>query len=384
MHSDLPLSLQLCCKINVCIFLAEEWFGTVGQWVVVVNDVDLFDQEGTNEKNPIFILVVHRPESSEVEHLRLNPHDLTQSITGSMRVHTVSEGSSDSDGVITLQDSDDVVVPKNAGWVIPRRLSEFQELHKKVSEFWPDLVFPQIPKKPLLFPRKDEIKSWKKFCQTIESYMNTILKDPKMQESEDVFNFLSPASAEMRQSSTTREDKSAKVRSLPTLPTFFEGKSEESILDHFSALITEVFELQDRSRILRRQLYDLVQLTYGGSIDRELQDFVMWVLSEPMLVYYLETFRESMWPNGEPAQPPPVRSDEQKQKTREEAKQMFVKAVPPNLQTILGHRDCKKGFLKIFAALQDRHANKQLFYSLLELFLFALVPELETVHNEET
>ena len=368
----------------LCFSHVEEWFGTVGQWVVEVSSVDLHEDDNSSEKNPIFIVVVHRPESSQVEHLRLNPQDVTQSITGSARVRNISDSGSDTDGVIALQDSDDVAVPKNAGWVIGRHLSEFQELHKKVTVFWPDLVFPQVPKKLLLFQRKEtEMKYWKKFCQSIESYMNTILQDPKMQESEEVFNFLSPASAELRQSSATHEEKSAKVLSLSTLPTLFDTKSEESILDHFSALITEVFELQDRSRILRRQLYDLVQLTYGGSIDKELQDFATWVLSEPMLIYYLETFKESLWPNGEPAPPPPVRSDEDKQKTREETKQRFVGAVPPNLQTILGQRDCKIGFLKIFAALQDRHANKQLFYSLLELFLYALVPELESVQNEE-
>lgn len=342
------------------------------------------DEQDSSDRNPLFILVVHRPESSEVKHLRLHPFDPTQSLLpGGTRVRNISEDS-DSDGVIALPDADEASMPKNAGWVIGRRLSEFQDLHRMVTEFWPDLVFPPIPKKLLLFQSKErEMKYWKKFCQAIESYMNTILQDPKMQESENVFNFLSPASAEMRQTSAAREDKSAKVRGLPPLPAFLEGKNEESILDHFSALISEVFELQDRSRILRRQLYDLVQLTYGGNIDRELQDFVMWVLSEPMLVYYLETFRESMWPHGERAPPPPVRSDEQKQKTREETKQMFVKAAPQTLQTILGQRNCQIGFHKIFAAFQDQHANKQLFYSFFELFLYALVPELESVHNEE-
>lgn len=350
-----------------------------------MNNFDLTEQD-SNDRNPLFVLVVHRPESNQVEHLRLKPFDPSQSLfQGSTRVRTISEGSSDSDGVIAMHDAaEEDSMPKNAGWVIGRHLNEFQELHKKVSEFWPDLSFPPVPKKPLLFYRKEsELKYWKKFCQAIESYMNTILQDPKMQESEDVFNFLSPASAEMRQSSTARGDKSAKMLSFPPLPAFFESKTEASILDHFSSLISEVFELQDRSRILRRQLYDLVQLTYGRSIDRELQDFVLWVLSEPMLVYYLETFRESMWPNGERAPPPPVRSDEQKQKTREETKQKFVRTAPQTLQTILGQRNCQIGFHKIFTAFQDRHANKQLFYSLFELFIYALVPELEDVHNEE-
>lgn len=350
------------------------------------------DMEGEgNDKDPLFILVVHRPDSSMVSHLRLKPPDNKQSfMQSSVRLPKISESSTDDDGIIALpNESEAATIPKKAGWVVPRHLSEFQELHTKVFEFWPDLTFPTPPKK-FLFGHKKEKESWKKFRDSIESYMNTILGDPKMQESEDVFNFLSPVSAEMRQSSIVREDKNPKQSrtfspfpTLPTLPlplpTLFDNKGEDSVIDHISSLVSEVFDLQDRSRILRKQLYDLAQLTYGKDIDREMQDFMMWVSSEPMLVYYLETFQESMWPSGKPGPPPPVRSDEEKQQTREETKQKFINAAPQTLQTVLGQRNCQIGFNKIFTALQDRHANKQLFYSLLELLLFALVPELEKV-----
>jgi len=274
-------------------------------------------------------------------------------------------------------DPEDELTPKSSGWVIGRHFSEFQELHDKIHQVWPNLQFPPNPKKMIFsLQRKEaEKKYWDKYCQVLQVYLNKIVHDPKLQESEVVFNFLSPASADLCQSGVFKD-----VRQNKSLET----KTDEHILDHVSSLISEVFDLQERSRVLRRQLYELVQLTFGRSIEGELQDFMKWVVSEPMLVYYIETFQESLWPDGEPAPPAPVRSDEQKEKTKEDAQQKFMKCAPQTLQTILGQRNCQIGFLKMFSTFQDPRANKQLFYSYFELLLYAIVPELEKVEVDTT
>lgn len=264
--------------------------------------------------------------------------------------------------------SSDEQVPKSAGWVLGRRLSEFQELHQKISPVaGPNLSLPPLPRKAIFpFKKKDsEQKYWESYSVALQVYINHVIHDPKLIESEEVFNFLSPASADLR-----KEGKPSRLLAK-------EGKGEEPILDSISALTNEVFELQDRS--IRRQLYDLAQLTFGRSIEGELQDLMKWLVSEPMLVYYVQTFQESMWPDGLPSEPVPDRSDEEKEQTREEAKEKFMNYAPQSLQTVLGQRNCQIGFLKIFAAFQDRNANKQLFYSFFELLLYALVPELEEI-----
>ena len=46
------------------IFFLEEWFGTVGQWNVEVNDVNLSAEEG-RDKDPLIVMLVHRPNVSE-------------------------------------------------------------------------------------------------------------------------------------------------------------------------------------------------------------------------------------------------------------------------------------------------------------------------------
>lgn len=95
-------------------------------------------------------------------------------------------------------------------------------------------------------------------------------------------------------------------------------------------------------------------------------------------------FRDSLWPDGQPAPPPQVRTDQDKEATREDAKQRFLNCAPQTLQTILGQRNCQIGLLKIFELFQDPRANKQLFYSYFELLLYELVPELKDVVVEPT
>ena len=285
--------------------------------------------------------------------------------------YSLEEGNTDEDGVISLSSGPEIDIPKSAGWVVGRHLSEFQDLHQKISLVGPNLIFPPLPRKSIFpFQRKEgEKKYWDSYRQALQVYINRVIQDPRLVESEEVFNFLSPASADL----CSKEVKATKQFQLK------ESKAEEPILDSVSSLISEVFDLQDRSRVLRRQLYELVQLTFGRNIEGELQDFMKWVVSEPMLVYYVETFQESMWPNGKPGEPPAVRSDEEKELTKEAAKERFMKCAPQTLQTVLGQRNCQIGFLKMFTAFQDRLANKQLFYSFFELLLYALIPELESV-----
>ncbi len=214
-----------------------------------------------------------------------------------------------------------------------------------------------------------------------------VMQDDRLQESEEVFNFLSPVSDNLRKSSLIPREKRSIADRLSAFPVpSFQGnkdQEEDAIAEQMFVLVSEVFELDQWSRVLRKQMVELVQLTYGKSIDRQLQEFSSWVVSESMLIYYLELFRDSMWPDGKLPAPSPTRSDSDKTFTRDEAKKRFLKSSPQTLQTIVGQRNCQIGFGKIFESLQDPRGNKQLFYSMLEILLYALVPELLTVEIDD-
>lgn len=47
-----------------------------------------------------------------------------------------------------------------------------------------------------------------------------------------------------------------------------------------------------------------VQLTFGGTINRQLRDIVTWMTAEDMLLYYLQTFREIFFKKPDATCPP--------------------------------------------------------------------------------
>ena len=389
-------------KLEHYIEHTEEWFGTVGQWSIEIQSVDI-PRDEKNNRNPLFILVVHRPEA--VRHRPVNQIQAVEDLDSNFEFLSLSPMSEQPHGLESIADSEDTTSTvstselsdesssyhSKTGWVLGRHLSEFEELHKKLVEICPELQFPPIPKRFNPFQRLDaQSNYWDRYRIALQSYLCRVLQTERLQESEEVFNFISSASDIIRKTPLPERKNPHRfsLSSVPVMGGMFtsskdqeEGK-EDSVADNMYLLFSEIFELDQWSRVLRKQLVEFVQLTYGKSIDRELQESLTWAVSEPMLIFYLETFRDAMWPGGQPAPPAPTRSDEQKAATKEEAKKRFLKCSPQALQTILGQRNSQIGFQKIFESLQDARGNKQLFYSLLEVLLYALVPELKKVDIE--
>lgn len=387
----------------------EEWFDTIGQWSVEVHSVDLKE----DDKNPLFIMIVHRLANrrrytSDSGHgPQENQSDLTQSIAWQ---HHQQHKQVQSDGS-SMPDSDDTwseissessgsMLQSRSGWVLGRHLSEFEKLHEKVAEICPNVHFPPLPKWLNPFQRPDAGSTyWQKYRVALQAYLCQVLKDERLKECEEVFNFVSSASDNIMNKSTVQPEKKNRfslsnvpvIHSIPGLQRFSvkdsqpedSAKDLDSTAEYVYLLVSEIFELDHFSKVLRRQLVDLVQLTYGKSIDREVQDTLNWVFSEPMLIFYLETFKNGMWPGGMPGPPPPTRSDESKAATKEEARGKFLKSSPQALQTLLGQRNCQIGMRKIFELLQDPKGNKQLFYALFEVLLYSIVPELEQVELDD-
>lgn len=52
------------------------------------------------------------------------------------------------------------------------------------------------------------------------------------------------------------------------------------------------------------------------------------MFSEPMLVYYINVFRDAFWPNGKLASSTKPRSEEQSQETKQKAQQKLLENIP--------------------------------------------------------
>ncbi|KAK7793796.1 hypothetical protein R5R35_013013 [Gryllus longicercus] len=127
---------------------------------------------------------------------------------------------------------------------------------------------------------------------------------------------------------------------------------------------------------LRKTIITFVQITYNKTISRQVRETVTGLFSEHMVYSYIQFIIKSWWIDGKLKAPPPQRTDEQKVKTRSEARDHFLANIPELLTNIVGQQASRRGATKVFDILQDPLLNKHLFYDLLEVVLHEIFPEM--------
>ncbi|XP_031296164.1 sorting nexin-25 isoform X1 [Camelus dromedarius] len=284
-------------------------------------------------------------------------------------------------------------------WTVPRRLSEFQNLHRKLSECFPSLKKVQLPSLSKLPFKSIDQKFMEKSKNQLNKFLQSLLSDERLCQSEALYAFLSPSPDYLKVIDVQGKKSTFSLSSfLERLPRDFfshqeEEAEEDSDLSDYGddvdgrkdalaepcfMLIGEIFELRGMFKWVRRTLIALVQVTFGRTINKQIRDTVNWIFSEQMLVYYINVFRDSFWPNGKLAPPTTIRSKEQSQETKQRAQQKLLENVPDMLQSLVGQQNARHGIIKIFNALQETRANKHLLYVLMEVLLVELCPELRT------
>ncbi|XP_051038319.1 sorting nexin-25 isoform X2 [Phodopus roborovskii] len=284
-------------------------------------------------------------------------------------------------------------------WTVPRRLSEFQNLHRKLSECVPSLKKVQLPSLSKMPFRSIDHKFLEKSKNQLNKFLQNLLSDERLCQSEALYAFLSPSPDYLKVTDVQGKKTSFSLSSfLEKLPRDFfshqeEEMEEDSDLSDYGddvdgkkdalaepcfMLIGEIFELRGMFKWVRRTLIALVQVTFGRTINKQIRDTVSWIFSEQMLVYYINTFRDAFWPNGKLAPPTRIRNETQGQETKQRAQQKLLENIPDTLQSLVGQQNARHGIIKIFKALQETRANKHLLYVLMELLLIELCPELRT------
>ncbi|KAM4837327.1 sorting nexin-25 isoform 1-T1 [Thomomys bottae] len=284
-------------------------------------------------------------------------------------------------------------------WTVPRRLSEFQNLHRKLSECVPSLKKVQLPSLSKLPFKSVDHKFLEKSKNQLNKFLQNLLSDERLCQSEALYAFLSPSPDYLKVIDVQGKKNSFSLSSFfEKLPRdFFSHQEEEieedsdlsdygddvdgkkdSLAEPCFMLIGEIFELRGMFKWVRRTLIALVQVTFGRTINKQIRDTVNWIFSEQMLVYYIGVFRDAFWPDGKLAPPSASRSDTGSQETKQKAQQKLLENIPDTLQSLVGQQNARHGIIKIFKALQERRANKHLLYVLMELLLTELCPELRT------
>lgn len=282
------------------------------------------------------------------------------------------------------------------GWKVVKNISEFHVLQQKLS-----LVVPSIKKIDLPSQNKPRFKSYdqqylNRAKVLLQNFLTVIMKNDTMNKSETLYNFLSPSPDHLKYPLEPRK-KSIKFFLMQLFKsTQSSGQCEgsdddellfldeidskedkkDSIAENLYTLIGEIFEVKGIFSWVRKTLIAIVQITFGKTINRQLRETVAWITSESIVLYCLQMFRDSMWPDKKLSHPTIMRTEKEKLKTREMAKQQLLNNIPDFLGNVLGQQNAKKGMTKVFEALQDKRLNKQLFYDILEAFLQEFAPEL--------
>ncbi|EDO37987.1 predicted protein, partial [Nematostella vectensis] len=342
----------------------DRWCENIGNWNVQIEGVEWNNED--DKWIPLYVIVVH-----------CSPINLPISPSGAS--------------------PDRLPGATSEGWVVTRKFNDFKILHAKLKECSSKLPN-ELPAPAKKWYKSLDDEFLNKSRLALEQYLQSLLADETLCLSEELYSFLSPSPEHLRKQTEPAKKAGFSLMAvlkryndilsshchLPTihyiwsLLSFCSSLPKDSIAEPFYALIGEVFELKGVFRLLRRTLIAFVQITFGGTINKEIQEMLEWLVSESMIVYYIHTFRDSLWPGGQLAKTAPIRTDEEKLETKIRAMDHLLKDIPEVLQNLVGKKNSRLGTIKVFEAFQDVRVNKHLFYVLLEMCIFTICPEVKS------
>jgi sorting nexin-25 len=242
-----------------------------------------------------------------------------------------------------------------------------------------------------------------------QKYVDAILADEHLSQSEPVYSFLSPSPACLKSAGTAAISPPHHVaKSFGPFSGVFGGDNsnkeddDELWLDEFDAttvregsagnsvdqsrdaeatdiaeslyaLIGEIFDMRGVFRWIRKSLMTFAQITYGSSINRQIRDTVAWLTSEQMILHYLQATKALVASSGGGGA---AREELNSSDLRAETRAALLQNVPEELVSLVGQQAAANGAAKVFEVLQSVTLNKQLVYSVLELVVSEVFPEL--------
>ncbi|KAJ0179237.1 hypothetical protein K1T71_004949 [Dendrolimus kikuchii] len=373
-------------RLEAHLARTDTWAEHLGRWRATVNSAEVIDES----KPPQFVIVVHMAEQEQS-----NNDEKPEQIT--------------------------------TGWVLLRTLNEFQELHRKLRPMCSELKNLELPSNSFkfLFGKNDK-NTLEKAKTLIQKYLEFVLEDDRLNQSEALYTFLNPSSEYLKQGDMPKKNKfsfstlfkstsseatnrSSQEREAFThlladedeISLYLDGnggdnankamtnsmrgtgalvEERDSIAEPLYALLSEVFDMRGVFRWLRKTLVTFVQITYGRTTNRQIKETISWLFSEQMLHYYISVVLKSWWPGGVLSESTSNRNFQDREHTRTLASQQLTESVVDALSSLVGAQTAARGAQKLFHTLQNTTHNKQLFYELFELVLLEVFPELKRYH----
>uniref|UniRef100_A0A182T6L9 Sorting nexin-25 n=1 Tax=Anopheles maculatus TaxID=74869 RepID=A0A182T6L9_9DIPT len=177
------------------------WGEYLGSWRAIVESVDFSD----DREPPQFMIVVQVDEMNDYG--------------SSTRDDTV---------VMTALEATDTI---STGWVVVRSLAQFHALHRKLRPMCAELRQLDLPSNNAfkLFLLKNDRALLEKAKAQVQRYLSFILEDDHLNQSEAVYEFLSPSSDRLKQGvvANSNPSPSKKPSSKFSLATIFRSNSDK-------------------------------------------------------------------------------------------------------------------------------------------------------------
>ncbi|EED20261.1 intermediate filament protein (Mdm1), putative [Talaromyces stipitatus ATCC 10500] len=311
-----------------------------------------------------------------------------------------------------------------ATWAVPRRYSEFHELHQKLRMRYPSVRQLEFPRRRMM------MKLQKDFLQkrraALEAYLQQLLLLPEVCRSRDFRAFLSqqallphdaPATegetkdivsriynsvadgmddflgniAMLDQLSTAGQNLISAATSQLTGPepalatedavtaaeaeaelNAFEDRELEPFIKPICDLFLEAFELNRGNNWLRgRAVVVVLHQLLGGTIERKVRESAKSLVQDDNLLRYLSLAKETMWPGGVLRQSV-VRTPSQKSKTKNEASFMLAALIPDLAGNVVGRANAQAASRKIYDILNNPRLNAHLIFTILDEIVLVL------------
>ncbi|XP_042626466.1 sorting nexin-25 [Cyprinus carpio] len=234
-------------------------------------------------------------------------------------------------------------------------------LNRKLTECFPSLKKVQLPSLSKLPFKSIDQKFLDKSKSQLNTFLQKVLTEERMCQSEALYAFLSPSPEYLKVIDIQKKSFFSLASFLERLPGDFfshqedEGEDDSDLSDYGDEtdvrkdalaepcfmLIGEIFELRGMFKWVRKTLIALVQVTFGRTINKQIRDTVNWIFSEQMLVYYINIFRDTFWPNGKLAPHNKSRSESERRETKKRAQQKLLDNIPVEAENMKSD-ECSK------------------------------------------
>lgn len=317
-----------------------------------------------------------------------------------------------------------------ASWAVPRRYSEFHELHQKLRMNYPSVRHLEFPRRRVVMKLQKEFLQKRR--QALEGYLQKLLHLPEVCRSRDLRAFLSQRAILPREDSRSSEGDTkdlvtriynsvadgmddflgnfgvldqlstagqnlisaatnqvninASTTHDPALATedavttaeaeaelnAFEDRELEPFIKPICDLFLEAFELNRGNNWLRgRAVVVVLHQLLGGTIERKVRDSARALFQDDSMMRYLTIARDSLWPGGVLRKFLP-RSMADRHKSRTEATVVLATLIPDLAANVVGRANAQAASRRLFATLNNKPLNTHLAFTLLDEIVLAL------------